>query len=91
MSVEHEPWLDGAVAVYAQTLVQRDPVAAIRLAEGIHDEEIRNPALGVVARHWLVQDEAAANAWLERSDFTPEYQAKIRVIPEAVRALYEDG
>jgi hypothetical protein len=84
-SVEHERWLDPAVSVYARGLGQRDPDEAVRVAGRIHDPALRQRALGVIARQWLIRDEAAANAWLDRSDLPPEFVARIRVIPGAVQ------
>jgi hypothetical protein len=86
-SVEREPWLDPAVSIYAKRLGREgeEPLEALRMAEQIEDPELRNPTLGVIARGWLVRDEAAANAWLEQSDLPPEYIARIRVIPGAKR------
>jgi hypothetical protein len=82
---EPEPWLDGALSVYAKGLVKTDPHEALRLAGQIHDTNLRNATVAVAAREWLVRDEAAGNAWLDQSSLSPEWIAKIRIIPEGIR------
>lgn len=89
-AADPEPWLDPALSVYVKGIVRRDVERALAVALGIHDAEIRKPTVGTVARHWLVQDEAAANAWLEQSDLPAKYIEKIRVVPNSVREMYAD-
>ena len=82
---EPEPWLDGALSIYAKGLVKTDPREALRLAGQIHDTDLRNATVAVAAREWLVRDEVAGNAWLDQSSLSPEWIAKIRTIPEGIR------
>jgi len=82
---QHEPWLAPAVSVYAKSLGRQEPEEALRVASGIEDPAIRQPTMGVIAREWLVRDEAAANAWLDECDLPPEFVARIRIVPEGIR------
>lgn len=87
----HEPWLDPAVSVYAKALGRQDPLAALEVAAAIRDPETRLPTLGVIAREWLVRDEAAADAWLDASDLPPDFIARIRTIPPGLREAIEQS
>jgi hypothetical protein len=84
-SVEHEPWLDPAVSIYARPFGRRQPLEALELASRIQDEDRRNRTIGVIAREWLVRNESDANAWLDQSDVPAEFIARIRVVPETMR------
>lgn len=87
----HEPWLDPAVSIYAKALGRKDPLAALEVAAVIRDPEIRLPAMGAIAREWLVRDEAAADAWLDASDLPPDFIARIRTIPPGLREAIEES
>ncbi len=89
VGMEHDGWLDPAVSVYARHLGEDDPLAGLRWASGIQDPVLRNPTLGVIARGWLMSDEASANAWLDQSGLSEQFVEKIRTIPEAARMAME--
>jgi hypothetical protein len=86
-----EPWLDPAVALYAQVLAPTAPREALDWAHRISDEELRWPTVGRVWRVWALADEAAANAWLAQAELPDFYRERIPQIPEGMRRMAELG
>jgi hypothetical protein len=84
-----EAWLEPAVALYAQIVAQSAPREALDWAQRIGDEELRWPTVGRVWRVWALDDEAAANAWLEQAELPDFYRKRIPEIPEGMRRLAE--
>lgn len=72
-------WLDDAVEIYAAQLA-----GGSRFEEGIDwggrilDDEARTRTLMNVARLWYRSDQAAAEAWLEKSPLSEENRDKVR-------------
>jgi len=90
-SVENNGWLDPAVSIYARSLSKKEPLEALSWAGRIREPDLRNRTLGVVARTWLLQDEAAANAWLDQSGLPEKYIERIRIVPAILRKQSEDA
>jgi hypothetical protein len=82
---ELEPWLDPAVALFATRLSHEDREEALEWAGRISDEELRWGTVGIIARGWLMTDEEAAKAWIDRAELPELYRRKIFEIPEGVR------
>ena len=88
---EPDAWLDPALAVKARWLARRDAPAAAALAARIQDADLRMRTIGATARIWLLQDEAAANAWLDGTGLDAATLERIRTIPEGMRRAYSEG
>jgi hypothetical protein len=82
---EPEPWLDPAVALYAKGLSLNDRERALDLALQIHDEELRWPTVVIIARVWLLEDDAAATSWIESAGMPEVYRQKSYAIPSGMR------
>jgi hypothetical protein len=82
---ELEPWMDPALALFARKIGVDDPEEGLECAGRIADEELRWGTLGQIAREWLVTDEPAARAWIERSELPEPYRSKTLAIPPAIR------
>ncbi|MBW2232888.1 MAG: hypothetical protein JRG92_18390 [Deltaproteobacteria bacterium] len=80
-----EPWMGPAASIYARKLVLTDPEQAVEWVARVDEGELRVLTRAVVVREWLIMDEAAANAWLERSGLPAETVERIRLVPEAYR------
>ncbi len=78
---ELEPWLQVLVPTYALILMRQEPSAAITWAERVVDDEERERTLIRVARVWRFEDEAAAEAWLSRSELSEEARGYARQLP----------
>ncbi len=93
LAAPREQWADPALSVYSKLvgIKKRDPMGGLALAAEIQGEHERSLAQGLIARHWLVLDEPAANAWLEQSALPPEFIERVRVIPDGLRRAYRDG
>jgi hypothetical protein len=64
-----EPWLDRAWAQFAQQIARRHPEEAVERANAMSDAGLQEATLIRVGRIWLLNDEAAARAWMqEQSD-----------------------
>lgn len=50
---------------------------ALELAERATDPEVRERVLIAVGKGWMIQDPEGMQAWLEESDFDPEFEARI--------------
>jgi len=73
-----EPWFRPAAARYALMLSRTDPAAALEWADRVEDEQERELALITIARRWRKQDQAAAEAWLEKSTLSEEARERAR-------------
>ena len=73
------------LALFARKLGADEPEEALDWAGRIADEELRWGTVGQIAREWLVMDEPAAKAWIERSELPEPYRSKTLVIPRAIR------
>jgi hypothetical protein len=82
---EIEPWMDPALALFARKIGVDDPEEGLDWAGRIVDDELRWGTLGQIAREWLVTDEPAARAWLERSELPERFRQKTLTIPPAIR------
>jgi hypothetical protein len=82
---ELEPWLDPAVSLFAKKLSREDREEALEWAGRISDEEIRWGTVGLIARSWLIADEEAAKAWIDRSEVPELWRQKIFQIPTGMR------
>ena len=85
-TVELEPWVDGALSVHAKGMGKEDPLEAIRAASQITDPELRQGTLGVVAREWVIRDEEAGKAWLDRSGLPEDFIVRILAISPGMRS-----
>ena len=56
---------DGAAQTYLWMNRNMEPTEAISLAETITDDGSRMRTIGMTARRWMEQDEAAARAYVE--------------------------
>jgi len=86
---ELDPWLDPALALFAKKLSHEDREEALEWAGRISDEELRWGIVGLIARVWLLTDEEAAKAWIDRSEMPEPYRRKVFEIPEGVRRLVD--
>ena len=59
------PEFDSAASIFAQQIVDDDPVSAVAWAKSIQTEESRDKTLRKVIKSWQKADSAAANAWLQ--------------------------
>jgi hypothetical protein len=84
-AAELEPWLDPAVSLFAKKLSHEDREAALEWAGRISDEEIRWGTVGLIARAWLMTDEEAAKAWIDRAELPELYRRKIFEIPGGLK------
>ena len=82
---ELEPWMDPALALFARKIGADEPEEGLAWAGRISDEELRWGTLGQIAREWLVLDEPAARAWIERSELPEAYRSKTLAIPPAIQ------
>jgi hypothetical protein len=82
---ELEPWLDPAASLFAKKLSHEDREEALEWAGRISDEEIRWGTVGLIARAWLLADEEAAKAWIDRAEMPEVYRRKIFEIPGAMQ------
>jgi hypothetical protein len=79
---EHDGWLDPAVALYARSISLDDTVESLRWASGIANTPLRERTVGVIARRWLMRDEAAASTWLEQADLPEKLYDRIATFPK---------
>jgi hypothetical protein len=88
-----EPWLDPAVAVYTKMIVVNDPgrsQEALGWVARISSPELRDATTILIARSWLLEDPAAAEAWLAQADVPDLVRQKIHEIPKRARKLAEE-
>jgi len=77
--VDHvEPWLRPAVVIYARLTSADSPSEALKWAALIPDDAERELTMVRIARRWRLQDEAAAEAWLEQSPLSEEDRQSAR-------------
>ena len=77
-SEERTRFHDPAVAVYARDLVRRSPEEAVGWCEQVLDPESREECFISVVRRWLMNDGAAAAAWLDESSLDEESRDSLR-------------
>jgi hypothetical protein len=75
------PWLPLLYSTYALSRMLDAPAEAIRWAQRIEDEAIRERMLIRIARSWRWQDEAAAEAWLAESPLSEKARENARLTP----------
>jgi hypothetical protein len=80
-----EPWIRPLAAPYALWISWEHPEKALMWASLIDDEDKRRSTLVTIARRWLREDEATANAWLEQSELTEEQREQARTFPPGWR------
>ena len=87
------PWVRLLFGAYARQLSVTAPAEAIVWAEQIEAPQAREEMLVRIARRWLREDRAAAEAWLNRSSLSESARAKARnldapdYLPEGPPAL----
>jgi hypothetical protein len=87
-----EPWLDPAISLYAKAIMSdrnRTP-EALDWAARISDPELRDTTTILVVRAWLLEDEPAAEAWIEQAELSDVVRRKIREIPPRQRRLADE-
>ncbi|MBW2497413.1 MAG: hypothetical protein JRF61_09095 [Deltaproteobacteria bacterium] len=67
---------------HLRTLGRNDPAAAMEVALGLSDPEVRETTVVIVARSWLSADPEAAEAWIAKAGLSPEVEERIRKTPE---------
>jgi hypothetical protein len=75
---EPEPEVRLLSAPYAELLIPKSPAEAIRWAQWVEDEGMRERLLIRIARAWRFRDEAAAEAWLRESPLSEESRERAR-------------
>ena len=75
---EPDPWLQPIYPVYARLLSGDEPTEAIKWAQRIEDDKMRENVLVRVARVWRYLDEAAATEWLLQSPLSEEAREQVR-------------
>lgn len=70
---------DTAASTYLWMNRDGDPQQSIALAESISDDGDRNRAIGMTARRWMSEDEAAATAYVQQSTALSD-EAKQRIL-----------
>lgn len=70
---------DTAAATYVFSNGATDPAGSMKLAETIGDEGTRSRTIGMTARRWMRDDEAAAKAYVESSTLLDD-EAKERIL-----------
>jgi hypothetical protein len=73
---------DAGTRAIAREAVREDPQAGIAWANQIQDPEVRTDTLIDVARRYMREDLAAAQAWLATSGLSAEDQARVTAPPE---------
>jgi hypothetical protein len=86
---EPAPWLEPALALYADQLAMERPEEGLALVAGFDDATLRNRFTVTIARKWMRREPDAAKAWLERAGLPDAVQERIRVVPK--RADTEDA
>jgi hypothetical protein len=79
---EPAPWLEPALALYADQLAMERPEEGLALVAGFDDATLRNRFTVTIARKWMRREPDAAKAWLERAGLPDEVQERIRVVPK---------
>ncbi|MGH7335933.1 MAG: hypothetical protein ACREI7_00020 [Myxococcota bacterium] len=77
---EREPWLEPALALYADELATERPEEALALVAQFRDQTLRDRFTTTIAREWLSRDYAAAQAWLQNAKIPEEVRERIRVL-----------
>jgi hypothetical protein len=86
IEASEEAWFRPVVGLYAMAISWEDPLGALEWAERIEDEEKRKRAVVTILRRWRDRDEAAAEAWLERSSLSEEAREEVRApAPQRIR------
>jgi hypothetical protein len=76
-AMPRSPQRDSAISGYANTLSYRDPAAAIRWADSIAQDSVRNRALTRAGQQLYRRDAKAARAWVATSGLPPEAQQAV--------------
>ncbi len=76
------PELDEAIGEFARQVSRENAADAMKWAETIQDEELKNRTVTRVGQTWVRQDEEAAKAWLPTSGLTEEVQKAIVTPPQ---------
>lgn len=76
---EFPVWLEPAFGLYARALMRdQRPEAGLAIAAKIQFSDLRNYTVTLILRHWLTQDEAAAQEWIEEADIPEEILRRAR-------------
>jgi hypothetical protein len=67
---------------HLRTLSQNDPAAAMEVALGLSDPEVRERMVVIVARSWLSADPESAEAWIAEAGLSPAVEERIRTAPD---------
>lgn len=73
-ATEIQLWNEPALGIYARAIARERPEEAMERAQRISDPELRKGTMVAIARVWIRNDRAAAQAWLANAD-----------VPERVR------
>ena len=88
---EPDPWLQAIYPVYARLLSEDTPAEAIKWAQRIEDDAIRENMLMKVARVWRYLDETAAEEWLLQSSLSEEARERVRAPIEGLAPAAKAG
>ncbi len=80
--MEPTPELDRAVGVITFNMAREDPATAMRWAESISNDRMRNFMTRQVANEWKRSDPEAFESYLEQSSYTEEEKQAFRDAPE---------
>jgi hypothetical protein len=78
-----EPWLDPAVATYAQWKTRESFETAMEWAQKIHDANRRDVTIGKVALAWLRENPEQADAWLAKAELSDAARQRIAELRKA--------
>ena len=67
-----QPWNEPAIAVYARSLSRERPEHGLEVLSRFGNKALRESSEIVVLRAWREDDQAAADAWMERNHFPSE-------------------
>jgi hypothetical protein len=70
--------LEPAYSLYLVGVARDDPREALRLLDGVVDENLKDRLIVVVARSWLRTEPAAAETWLQSAGLSSELTTRIR-------------
>jgi len=84
-------WLEPAMSLYAHEISFDTPKEAAEWAKKmVHDPELKIAAIANPVRSWVLQDEAAARAWVAtESGLSEKFQKKVLIVPDGFRFNFD--
>ncbi len=91
VKVSDKRWLEPAMSLYAHEISFDAPKEAAEWAKKmVHDPELKIGAIANPVRSWVLQDEAAARAWVAtESGLSEKFQKKVLIVPDGFRFNFD--